>query len=123
MICKKILNNNQQCKAFAQNDSAFCFRHDPVQKEKALIASQKGGENRQLKGIYGGMVKIESPDDIKKFLSMVINAVWADGVPVQVGSTMGFLARCWLDAHEASDINKRLDEIEQKVSNGLSKVS
>jgi len=118
MKCQQQLTNNQTCQAFALKGGKFCFRHDPEQKENALVASQKGGENRQLKGIYGDTVKIESPDDVKKFLGMVINAVWADGVPVQVGTSMGFLARCWLDAYEVSDINRRLDEIEQKVSNG-----
>lgn len=116
MTCKKILNNNQQCKAFAQKDSEFCFRHDPEQKDNALVASQKGGENRQLKGLYGDTVEIETPEDVKKFLGAVINAVWAEGVPVNVGSSMGFLTRCWLDAYESSDVNKRLKEIEEKVS-------
>jgi hypothetical protein len=116
MNCKKILDNNQQCRAFAQKGKDYCFRHDPKQAGNALVASQRGGENRQLKGVYGEVVEIESPEDVKKFLSKVINAVWADGVPVQVGSSMGFLTRCWLDAYEASDVNKRLNEIEEKIS-------
>ena len=45
MICKKTLANNQQCKAFAQKGSVFCYRNDPEQIENALAASQKGGEN------------------------------------------------------------------------------
>lgn len=117
MICKKTLDSGLQCRAFAQKRNDFCFRHDPKQLENALVASQKGGENRVLKGVYGETVIIDSPEDVKKFLGMVINAVWADDVPVQVGSSMGFLTRCWLDAFEASDINKRLDEIERKISN------
>lgn len=115
IVCKKILNN-RQCKAYAQKGKDFCFRHDPVQKENALIASQKGGENRQLRGVYGETIEMETPEDVKRFLGHVINAVWAEGVPVQVGTSLGFLTRCWLDAYESSDVNKRLDEIEQKVS-------
>lgn len=116
MQCQKILNNNQQCRAFPQKNRGYCFRHDPEQTGNALVASQRGGQNRQLKGIYGEAIEIESPEDIKKFLGIVINKVWSDEIPVQVGSSMGFLTRCWLDAYETSDINKRLDEIEQKVS-------
>lgn len=116
MQCQKILINNLQCRAFAQKGNDYCFRHDPEQKENALVASQKGGENRQLKGIYGDTINIESPDDVKKFLGVVINAVWADDVPVQVGSSMGFLTRCWLDAYEASDVNKKLNSIEEKLA-------
>lgn len=116
MNCKKILNNERQCQAFAQKCKDFCFRHDPKQLDNALIASQKGGENRQLRGIYGEAVEIKSPEDVKKFLGNVINAVWSEGVPVPVGTAMGFLARCWIDAFEASDIDKRLNELDEKVS-------
>jgi len=116
MKCQKLKNDSQQCKAFAQKDKNFCFRHDPQQTRNAIIASQKGGKNRILKGVYGEAVTIESPEDIKMFLGIVINGVWSDSVPVQVGSSMGFLARCWLDAYEASTIVKRLNKIEKSIS-------
>src|SRR3989344_3851601 len=115
MKCKKTLNNNQQCQAFALKGQDFCFRHDLEKVSGALQASRKGGENRALKGIYGDPIKLETPNDVKRFLGNVVNAVWAEGVPVQVGSSMGFLTRCWLDAYEASDVVKRLDEIEEMI--------
>lgn len=116
MKCKKILSNNQLCRAFAQKDNDFCFRHDPKNKETKLVASSKGGQNRALQGFYGKAVRLNSPEDAKKFLGQVINGVWAEGVPVPVGSSMGFLTRCWLDAFEVSDIAKRLDQIEEKLN-------
>lgn len=117
MKCKKILKNNKQCRAFARNNNEFCFRHDPTSNEAKLVASSKGGQNRALQGVYGAPVKLETPEDVKRFLGKVINAVWAEGVPVPVGSSMGFLTRCWLDAYETSDVVKRLDEIEEKLNN------
>lgn len=123
MKCKKILNNNKQCEAFAQNNKDFCFRHDPEQNAFAIQSSRKGGENRLLKGNYGDPIKLETPEDVKKFLGVVINSVWSEGIPVQVGSSMGFLTRCWLDAYEASDVIKRLDEIEEKLESYLKKSS
>lgn len=116
MGCKKISNNNQQCRAFAQKDKDYCFRHDPDNKVVSQLSSQKGGQNRALQGVYGVPIKLETPEDVKRFLGKVINAVWAEGVPVQVGSSMGFLTRCWLDAYEASDIIKRLNEMEEKLN-------
>src|SRR3989344_8609424 len=116
MKCKKILDNKQQCRAFAQMDNDFCFRHDPTRNEAKLVASSKGGQNRALQGFYGKSVRLKTPEDVKNFLGQVINGVWCEGVPVPVGSSMGFLTRCWLDAYEASDIVKRLDEIEEKLN-------
>jgi len=116
MRCKKRLKNRKQCQAFSQKGKDLCFRHSPENKEKRLLSSRKGGQNRALQGIYGNTVKLKTPEDVKKFLGKVINAVWAEGVPVPVGSSMGFLTRCWLDAYEASDSIKRLDEIEEKIN-------
>lgn len=117
MKCQFIRSNKIKCQAFAQNNKKFCFRHDPTGNEAKLVASSKGGQNRALQGVYGTSVKLQTPEDVKRFLGRVINAVWAEGVPVPVGSSMGFLTRCWLDAYETSDIVKRLDEIEEKISN------
>lgn len=116
MKCKKILDNNQQCDAFALKDKDFCFMHDPELKEARLIASSRGGQNRVLQGNFGKEVRINSPSHAKKFISEVINKVWTGQVPAQIGSSMGFLVRVWLECHEASDIVKRLDEIEEKLT-------
>lgn len=116
MKCKKILKNNRQCQAFALRGQDFCFRHDPANKEATITASAKGGQNRALQGVYGASVMLERPEDVKRFLGEVINAVWAEGVPVQAGSSMGFLTRCWLDAYEASDVVRRLDEMDEKLN-------
>lgn len=120
MKCKKILKNNKQCRAFARNNNKFCFRHDSTNNEAKLVASSKGGQNRALQGVYGAPIKLKTPEDVKRFLGKVINGVWSRGIPVPVGSSMGFLTRCWLDAYETSDIVKRLDEIEEKISNAAS---
>ena len=117
MECKKILTNKQKCRAKAQKNKDLCFRHDPDNEAAVMVASRKGGQNRALQGFYGEAVKLNSPEDVKNFLGLVINGVWAGGVPVPVGGSMGFLTRCCLDAFEASDVTKRLDEIENKLSN------
>ena len=115
MKCQKILSNNQQCQAFAQKGKDFCFRHDPNNLEFALQASSKGGENRRLQGVYGDIVNLKTPEDINSFLGDVINAVWIGKVPVPVGSSMGFLCRCWLDAYEASRVNEKIEELENRL--------
>ena len=119
MKCKKILSDNQQCRAFSQKGRDFCFRHDPTSNKAKLVASSKGGQNRALQGVYGASVRLETPEDVKKFLSTVINAVWAEGIPVPVGSSMGFLAKCWLEAHNTSEIQSRLEELEDKVEKSI----
>lgn len=116
MKCKKVLNDGQSCQAFAQKGQDYCFRHDPNKEGLAIQASRRGGENRVLQGNYGREVALDTPDDIRQFLGDVINGVWTGQVPVPVGSSMGFLTRCWLDAYETSTIVKRLDNLEEKLN-------
>ncbi len=104
-----------QCNAYSMKDSNYCFRHNPDTNEARTLASRKGGQNRVLQGVYGEEIQLNTPQDVKSFLGVVISGVWTGQVPVPVGSSMGFLTRCWLDAHEATEVQVRLDDLEKKL--------
>ncbi|MDP2672156.1 MAG: hypothetical protein Q8O68_01450 [Candidatus Daviesbacteria bacterium] len=114
-MCKHVKTNGTQCQAKPVKGSEYCFRHNKDFKEQSIQASRKGGLNRRLQGAYGDSVKLTTPHDVTKFLGLVINNVWTGKIPVQVGTSMGFLTRCWLDAYEASDVEVKLKRIEQKL--------
>ncbi len=103
------------CTAYSTNDSTSCFRHNPDKKQQQLLASTKGGQNRTLQGSWGPKVTLNSAQDIQTFLGDVINGVWTGEVPVPVGTSMGFLAKCWLEAHNAAEIDTRLEALEKRV--------
>lgn len=113
--CSFVKSDKSLCNAKPIKDSSLCFRHNPLFQEAQLVASSKGGQNRRLQGVYGQEITLSKPDDVKTFLGGVINAVWTGEAPVQVGSALGFLTRCWLDAYEASEVNNRLDELEKRL--------
>lgn len=116
-MCKYIKSDGLKCKAKPVNGSEFCFRHNKDYKEQSMLASRKGGLNRRLQGAYGDSIRLTTPRDVTNFLGLVINNVWTGKIPVQVGTSMGFLSRCWLDAYDASDTNTRLKEIERRLDN------
>jgi len=113
--CEFIKSDGNRCKARPIKGSGFCFRHNPDMVEEKLNASQRGGLNRRLQGVYGQEIVLKEAEDIKNFLGKVINAIWTGNAPTQLGSSVGFLARCWLDAHDAADTDKRINEIEKKL--------
>jgi len=115
MKCNYIKENGILCKANHVKDSQYCFRHDPNNKEKSIQASKKGGENRRLQGTYGEPVELNNAEDIKTFLGLVINSVWTGEAPVPLGTSMGFLTRCWLDAYEKSELEKKLNDLEERL--------
>lgn len=117
MKCKHEKDNNERCNAFTTIGSEYCFMHDPAKEEERLVAVTKGGMS-QKKFLLNNSeeIKIQSAADAKEFLSKVINGVWQGEIPATpVANTLGFLVRCFLDAHEKSVIEKRLDEIEKEV--------
>jgi len=113
--CAYIKENGVTCQAFQIDGSQYCFRHDPDSKEKRLLASRKGGENRRLQDQFGEPVALQSAEDVKTFLGLVINSVWTGQAPVPLGTSMGFLTRCWLDAYDKSEIEKKLNDLEQRL--------
>jgi hypothetical protein len=113
--CACVKKDGSNCQAYQIQDSQYCFRHDPINKEKSLQASRKGGENRRLQETFGKPVILNSAEDVKTFLGLVINSVWTGNAPVTLGTSMGFLTRCWLDAYEKSEIEKKLNNLEQRL--------
>lgn len=117
MTCTFIKPDGQQCNANATKDGKFCFFHSPNYKEKKALAVIKGGLNRKHYEAYGEAVKLESPKDIKSLLGLVINKLWTGEMPSnQPANSIGFLARCFLDAHEASEVETRLDGLEERLN-------
>jgi hypothetical protein len=113
--CAFMKLNGNQCLAKPMKGYEFCFRHNPVFKDKQRTSSQQGGLNRRLQGSFGRRVELKSPNDIKTLLNEAINAVWTGLAPVQVGTSIGFLTRCWLDAYDRTEIEKRLEKIEETL--------
>lgn len=113
--CNFVKKDKTLCNAKPTKGSNLCFRHNPLFQEAQILASKKGGENRALQGTWGQEIRLKTPDDIKTFLGGVINSVWIGDAPVQVGSALGFLTRCWLDAYEASEVTDRLDRLEKRL--------
>lgn len=116
MQCVYIKEDGQQCEANAVSNSDFCFSHSPVHQEEKALAVQKGGLNRKLYDFYGEDVELKSPEDIKNLLAETINLVRTGKMPAsQPANSIAYLARCWLDAHAISEMEGRLEAIEEKL--------
>ncbi len=119
MRCSFIKQNNQQCQAQALKQSSYCFTHDPNKSEERSLAVRKGGlaKKRILLDNQEEII-IKDSKDAKNFLSKLIDAVWRGKIPATpVANTLGFLVRCFLDAYEKSDLEKRITKLEEKITN------
>lgn len=113
--CKFVKSNGKLCQAKPIKGYSLCFRHNPLFLEASIVASQKGGQNRALQGQYGSEVILNSTSDVEKFIGVVINGVWIGKVPVPTGTAMGFLTKCWLEAHNSNELDKRVKSLEERI--------
>lgn len=112
MQCKYIKPDQQRCRANAVLDSDYCFSHDPEYETEKALAVKQGGLNRRLVQNYGEEIIIETPEDIRNLLAETINMIRTGKMPCpQPANSIGFLARCWLDANDASITKAKLEEI------------
>jgi len=118
MKCKYIKEKGEACQANVINESNYCFMHDPTKSKERALAVRKGGfaKKRILLDNQEEIV-LKDSRGAKEFLSKLINAVWRGQIPATpVANTLGFLVRCFLDAHEKSDLEERIDKLEEKIT-------
>lgn len=96
--------------------STYCFRHNGAVKEQAMKASMNGGHARRQHVRLGGPVRLQTPDDIKKLMGRAINSLWTG--KMQAGNpagALGYMAKIFLEAHEKSELEKRLELLEKRI--------
>ncbi len=110
------------CRAWAMRDSDYCFRHDPRPEfeEKRRRASAKGGRKsrkypvvrEQLPDVF---FKLKNLKDLAEFMEMVINGAMKNTMDLQKARTLGQLCQVMKSILEASDIEERLEKLEEVV--------
>lgn len=115
MKCKLIKSDKTHCRANSISNSDYCFSHDPDFSDQKKLAVKKGGLAPKKTTInMDEELVLDDAKDAKLFLAKVINGVWNGSIPATpVANTLGFLVRCFLEAHEKSEIEDRLARIEE----------
>lgn len=117
MKCIFIKQDNIQCRANALSNSKYCFSHDPDKKAEKAMAVKKGGlASKRVLLNFNEDVVLDNAKDAKVFISKVINGVWKGKIPATpTANSLGFLVRCFLDAHDKADVEMRIEKIEKKI--------
>ena len=113
--CRAKTKAGRQCAAPAVRGGIYCALHnDP---DRAAQLGRKGGANNRK--VYDGSDREIPPPqnarDVKNFLSEAMAEKRTGKMDPKLGTTLGYLGTSLLKAIETSDIEKRLEELE----NGL----
>ena len=99
------------------NDSKYCFLHNPdISDEQKRAAQIKGGRSNKVK-IQDPLptIKITKLKHVVSLLVDTVNRVRAGEIDVRVGNCLGVLSGHLIRAFEITDLEKRIDYIEQKI--------
>lgn len=68
--------------------------------------------------VYSQFKRLQNAQDSRKFMQKLINAYDKNEISTEKARALGYLLKIFLDTVEASDFEKRLEELEQIVSKG-----
>jgi hypothetical protein len=117
--CKYIKPTGHQCRAFAIDNSRFCFSHCPTPeireaKHKAVINGGKSENYKTLK-LDSKPVVIQNAKDVISFLNTVINELRNGQIPPKIASCNGFLINQLLRAIEINNLEQKVEILEKVI--------
>lgn len=115
--CKAITRAGQPCTAYAVANSNFCFAHDPGRSQARKAARQAGGRARHGRRLETSgnsePVQIRSITDVVMLLEKTINDALSLENSLQRARTVGYLAGVFIKAFEVSELERRIEILEQ----------
>ena len=117
MKCKQIKSNGKKGKAFAMQGSDYCYSHNPdISKEEKKEAQRKGGKNNAaIQNDSLDPIEINSLKDVPGLLIDTINNVRSGEMEIRIANCLGYLSGHLIKAFEQSDLEKRIEDLENKI--------
>jgi len=118
VTCHGITRAGERCRARPLAGSTYCVNHSPdVTAEQRRGWAAKGGANssnraRARKQLPG---EVMEPDEIGAWLAICFKRVIAEKMDPGVANAVSTMSRAMLVVREASDIEDRLNALEQAM--------
>lgn len=111
--CSHTSNSGKPCNTWAQQNSPYCFFHDPEKADVRKQAQSKGGK---LKPVMGHEpTPLQSAQDVAGFVAEVINGVRMGKVSKTDASILSTLSQTLLRALELGQLEERITQVESKL--------
>jgi hypothetical protein len=116
MNCKYIKPDGTRCNMKAIKGSNLCFTHNPQYKDQKELAVKTGGLNRRSYFNIGDFREINTPKDIRDIIGEAINLLRVGNLPSNSpANSLAYLCKVWLEAHEASEVEAKIEEMEDRL--------
>jgi hypothetical protein len=109
------------CEAWAQENSDYCFFHDPAKAGQRAIATAKGGRrsHRRLPGLPDAQPP-QTPQNIADTMAQVIAGVLRGDIDPRIANCAAFCSGTLIKAIEISELDRRLAALERIIEKNRS---
>jgi len=118
-VCKAKRKDGQPCGAYAVEGSDFCFWHTPGLEQERRESRARGGRARHGRvlstGMDGDPVVLSSVGDVVGVLERALADVMTLEQSVARARAVGYLCNVAIRALEISELERRLDVLENKL--------
>lgn len=117
MKCEFVKDDGETCEAYAVKGSSFCYFHNPdISDEDKREAQSNGGKTKALT-LKEPLpeLKLTAPDHAVLLIADTISRVRAGTLDIRTANCLGFLSDKLLKAFEVSQLNSRMEIIEQMI--------
>ena len=99
-------------------NSQFCFHHNPdISDQEKKAAQTKGGKaNKATVERPVPAKSIKTTQDVTVLLAGLINDIRAGEIDIRIANCIGYLSGHLLKAMEVSELNKRLEAVEETLN-------
>lgn len=118
MQCNFIKEDGEKCNANTMKNSDFCFTHNPDTAEQKMEAVRKGGlssKPRKDAEIIEPL-DVKNIQDVIRLLEDTINRIRTNPMTHQKANCIGYLANVMVRALETSDLEERMEAIEEAIN-------
>jgi len=116
MQCNFFKEDGLRCSAAALKEGdGFCFTHEPEAKQAHREASIKGGSASKCNDLNLPPLSLKSTQDVIILLEDTINALRSGDIKEKTATTVGYLANILLGAFEKSNLENRLEAVENLI--------
>lgn len=116
MQCTATKPDGTECQAKALKGGKTCYRHDQAIRNEALHASSEGGQAKRQYIRLGAPTRLKTPKDIQNLMARAINSLWTGNMPSNnPAGALGYLAKIFLEAHDKSELEERVELIEKRL--------
>jgi hypothetical protein len=113
--CQGTTLDGDPCSAFPQNNSEFCYFHDPERAQARLDAQARGGKSNRASSMQIELSEFapKAPKDLQPLLVALMNGVSNGEISAPRATAFCSLVNTWMKTLSEPGLEQRVHELEQ----------